>query len=155
MLKKFLYVFISILIAFVCFFEFSQTSLSGFIDSIENKTFDVRQKIISKNKQASKDIILVTIDDASYEYALDNIGEWPLPRGLYADVVEYLETQNPKLIAFDMLFVKSAKNNVIQDKAAQFGQQLYASKQQAAQMQAMPQQAMQPQAMAPQAMPQQ
>lgn len=38
-------------------------------------------------------------------------------------------------------------NNVIQDKAAQFGQQLYASKQQAAQMQAMPQQAMQPQAM--------
>ena len=116
MLKKFLYILGSILVAFLFFYEFSQTSLTNFVDSIENKTFDVRQRFASKNKQASKDIILVTIDDASYEYALDNIGEWPLPRGLYADVIEFIETQNPKLIAFDMLFVKSAKNNALQDK---------------------------------------
>ena len=116
MLKKFLYILSSILVAFLFFYEFSQTSLTNFVDGIENKTFDVRQRYSAKNKQASKDIILVTIDDASYEYALDNIGEWPLPRGLYADVVDFIETQNPKLIAFDMLFVKSAKNNAIQDK---------------------------------------
>ena len=115
MLKKFLYVLAAILVALIFSYEFTQTSLTNFVDGIENKTFDVRQRFISKNKQASKDIVLVTIDDASYEYALDNIGEWPLPRGLYADVVDFLETQAPKLIAFDMLFVKSAKNNAIQD----------------------------------------
>ena len=103
MLKKFLYILGLILVALIFCFEFSQSSLAGFVDGIENKTFDIRQRFISQNKQASKDIVLVTIDDASYEYALDNIGEWPLPRGLYADVVDFLQLQSPKLIAFDML----------------------------------------------------
>ena len=116
MLKKFLYILGLILVALIFCFEFSQSSLAGFVDGIENKTFDIRQRFISQNKQASKDIVLVTIDDASYEYALDNIGEWPLPRGLYADVVDFLQLQSPKLIAFDMLFVKSARNNVLQDR---------------------------------------
>lgn len=97
------------------FYGFTHSGLDAFIDGIENKTFDLRQSVISKHKTASKDIILITIDDASYEYALDNIGEWPLPRGLYADLVEFVEKQNPKMLAFDMLFVKSAKNNATED----------------------------------------
>lgn len=115
MFKKLFYVLFSIMLTLMGFYGFTHSGLDAFIDGIENKTFDLRQSVISKHKTASKDIILITIDDASYEYALDNIGEWPLPRGLYADLVEFVEKQNPKMLAFDMLFVKSAKNNATED----------------------------------------
>ncbi len=116
MFKKLLYVLCSIALTLLVFYGFTHSGLDAFIDGIENKTFDLRQSVISKHRAASKDIVIITIDDASYEYALDNIGEWPLPRGLYADLVEFVEQQNPRLIAFDMLFVKSAKNNTADDK---------------------------------------
>lgn len=116
MFKKFLYIFFSITITLLFFYGFTHTNMNALIEGIENKTFDLRQSIISKHRTPSKDIILITIDDASYEYALDNIGEWPLPRGLYADVVDFVEKQQPRIIAFDMLFVKSAKNNTLEDK---------------------------------------
>ena len=116
MFKKLLYVLCSIALTLLVFYGFTHSGLDAFIDGIENKTFDLRQSVISKHRTASKDIVIITIDDASYEYALDNIGEWPLPRGLYADLVEFVEQQNPRLIAFDMLFVKSAKNNTADDK---------------------------------------
>ena len=116
MFKKLLYVLCSIAPTLLVFYGFTHSGLDAFIDGIENKTFDLRQSVISKHRAASKDIVIITIDDASYEYALDNIGEWPLPRGLYADLVEFVEQQNPRLIAFDMLFVKSAKNNTADDK---------------------------------------
>ena len=116
MFKKLLYVLFSIALTLLVFYGFTHSGLDAFIDGIENKTFDLRQSVISKHKTASKDIVIITIDDASYEYGLDNIGEWPLPRGLYADLVEFVEKQNPRTLAFDMLFVKSAKNNAAEDK---------------------------------------
>ncbi len=116
MFKKLLYILFSIALTLLVFYGFTHSGLSTFIDGMENKTFDLRQSFIAKDKTASKDIVIITIDDASYEYALDNIGEWPLPRGLYADVVEFVQKDNPRLIAFDMLFVKSARNNAIEDK---------------------------------------
>lgn len=116
MFKKLLYVLFSIALTLLVFYGFTHSGLDAFIDGIENKTFDLRQSVISKHRTASKDIVIITIDDASYEYALDNIGEWPLPRGLYANLVEFVEKQNPRALAFDMLFVKSAKNNAAEDK---------------------------------------
>ena len=86
---------------------------------MENRTFDIRQSILanSHTKHPSKDIVIIAIDDASYEYILDNYGEWPLPRDMYAKMVDYIEAQNPKSIAFDLMFVKSMKNEANRDKA--------------------------------------
>jgi len=74
--------------------------------------------MINENaKKANKDIVIVAIDDATYEYILDNYGEWPLPRDVYAKVINYLEHQNPRIIAFDLMFVKSLKSKNEADKA--------------------------------------
>lgn len=87
-------------------------NLSSFIDMVENKTFDLRQSIMinSGAKKASNDIAIIVVDDASYEYILDHYGEWPLPRDIYAQIVNYIEEQSPRIIAFDMMFVKSLKS---------------------------------------------
>ena len=94
-------------------------NLSGFIDMVENKTFDLRQTIMVNSgvKKASEDIVIVVVDDASYEYILDNYGEWPLPRDIYAKIVDYIETQSPRIVAFDLMFVKSLKSANQADKA--------------------------------------
>ncbi len=77
------------------------------ITLMENKTFDIRQNIIAKNKHVNKDIVIITVDDPSYEYLVETYGDWPIPRSIYADILDYVHEQNPKYVAFDLLFIKS------------------------------------------------
>lgn len=112
MLKKILYtLWIAVFLLFIIYTAKS-TNFNTFLDAVENKTFDLRQSVIVKSeyKKANKDIVIIAIDDASYEYILDKYGEWPLPRDMYAKLIDYIEAQHPKSIAFDLMFVKSIKS---------------------------------------------
>ena len=119
MFKKLSYAVGLIFFAVFVFLILKNANLNSFVNSIENRTFDLRQSImINENaKKANKDIVIVAIDDATYEYILDNYGEWPLSRDVYAKVINYLEHQNPRIIAFDLMFVKSLKSKNEADKA--------------------------------------
>ena len=88
-------------------------NFNDFITNTENKTFDSRQVLLVNNgiKKPNKNIVIVTIDDASYEYLTNKYGEWPLPRTVYADLIHFLEKQNPISISFDLMFVSSLKSN--------------------------------------------
>ena len=112
MLKKILYSIWFVLFCIAVFFSLKNTNFNSFIDMIENRTFDLRQNIMinANSKVPNKDIVIVAIDEATYEYILDHYGEWPLPRDIYVKLVEYLESQNPQIIAFDLMFVKSFKS---------------------------------------------
>lgn len=112
MLKKILYSIWFVLFCIAVFFSLKNTNFNSFINMIENRTFDLRQNIMinANSKIPNKDIVIVAIDEATYEYILDHYGEWPLPRDIYVKLVEYLESQNPQIIAFDLMFVKSFKS---------------------------------------------
>ena len=113
MFKKISYTLALIFFAIFVFFILKNADLNTFIDTIENRTFDLRQSIMINEgaKKHNGDIVIIAIDDASYEYILDHYGEWPLPRDIYAKLVDYLEEQNPRIIAFDLMFVKSMKSS--------------------------------------------
>ena len=119
MLKKFLYTLWISVFAVLLFFSVKNGSFATFINSMENRTFDIRQSLIVNSgvRQHNKDIVIIAIDDASYEYILDTYGEWPLRRDMYAKMVDYIEAQEPKSIAFDFMFVKSMKSNADSDNA--------------------------------------
>ena len=119
MFKKISYAIGIIFFVIFAFFILKNANLSSFIDSVENRTFDLRQSIMINEgaKKPDKDIVIVAIDDATYEYILDTYGEWPLPRDIYADMVNYLEKQSPRAIAFDLMFVKSIKSKNLADEA--------------------------------------
>ena len=119
MLKKISYFLGLLFFVIFAFLIFKNENMISFIDSVENRTFDLRQGIMINQgvRKANKDIVIVAIDDASYEYVLDNYGEWPLPRDVYADIINYLEKQIPRAIAFDLMFVKSLKSNNNADEA--------------------------------------
>ena len=118
MFKRISYAFGLIFFIIFAFLILKNANLKNFIDTIENRTFDLRQSILINDgsKKANQDIVIVAIDDATYEYILDNYGEWPLPRDTYAKIVNYLEKQNPRIIAFDLMFVKSLKSKTQADK---------------------------------------
>ena len=114
--KYVFYMVIALLSVMALFFIISKTHAQDFIHDIETKTFDVRQNIIAKYKKVSDDIVIVAIDDASLEYLLEEQGEWPFPRKFYAKIIDYLEAQHPKSIAFDLMFIKSIKSKPKSDK---------------------------------------
>ena len=90
----------------------------NFIRDAENKTFDYRQEIVSKKRSTflgKENISIVAIDDVSFEYLWDKYGEWPIPRGVYADLIDYIEHFQPKSIVFDLFFIKSLKSSSIED----------------------------------------
>ena len=113
MLKKILYTIWLFLFCLVIFISVRSANFNAFIDVIENRTFDLRQNVMINNKikSVNNDIVIVAVDDASYEYILDKYGEWPLSRDVYAKLVDYIESQKPQSIAFDLMFVKSLKSN--------------------------------------------
>ena len=112
MLKKFIYTFWVLILFALILWGIISGNFGNFIQSVENRTFDIRQNISvnTGHKKANKDIVIIAIDDASYEYIMDKYGEWPLRRDVYAKVIDYIEAQQPKIIAFDLLFVKSMKS---------------------------------------------
>lgn len=111
------YSFLFFAVIILMFIFVRNAKINDFLASMENKTFDLRQSVLanSKYKKVSKDIVVVTIDDASYEYLLGRYGEWPIPRDVYAKFINYVEKQNPKAIAFDLMFVKSMKSKTDAD----------------------------------------
>ncbi len=119
MLKKILYsLWIAVFLLFVIYTA-KNTNFNTFLDAVENKTFDLRQSVIVKSgyKKPNRNIVIVAIDDASYEYILEKYGEWPLPRDIYAKLIDYIEAQQPKSIAFDLMFVKSLRSKPGADEA--------------------------------------
>ena len=93
MLKKFIYIFWVLILFALLLWGIISGNFSNFMQSIENRTFDIRQNISlnSNYKQANSDIVIIAIDDASYEYIMDNYGEWPLRRDIYANVIDFIE----------------------------------------------------------------
>ena len=118
MLRKILYSIWLLLVLFTVFVSVKNTNFDTFISMIESRTFDLRQNVLIKerSKNVSDKIVIIAIDDATYEYILDKYGEWPLPRSVYAELVDYIEKQQPQSIAFDLMFVKSMKSNAVADK---------------------------------------
>ncbi len=119
MLKKFLYILWISIFAVLLFFSVKNGSFFSFIGSMENRTFDIRQNLSANSgvRHHNKNIVIVAIDDGSYEYILDKYGEWPLRRDMYAKMVDYIEVQQPKTVAFDLMFVKSMKSDIESDNA--------------------------------------
>ena len=119
MLKKILYTLWILILGFLIIFGLKNGNYKTFISSMENRSFDIRQDYISSAglRKHNNNIIIIAIDDASYEYILEKYGEWPLDRSIYAKLTDYIESQSPKSIAFDLMFVKSIKSSSNSDEA--------------------------------------
>lgn len=74
-----------------------------FFHIFELKTLDQRFKWFANAHEASRDLVLVTIDEAS----LATYGRWPWPRDRHGYVVDYLSHAGAKAVVFDVLFLEA------------------------------------------------
>ena len=79
----------------------------GFLQGIENRAQD---RLLAE-RSASADIVIVTIDNKS----IQELGVWPWPRSLHAQVIENLTGAGAKVIGYDVTFSEASK--AVEDKA--------------------------------------
>jgi adenylate cyclase len=78
----------------------------GWFETVERKSLDWRFRAFTPAGLASRDIVIVALDDTSFnsQDMIDNFGRWPWRRKLYAGLVHYLNEWGAKVIALDLLF---------------------------------------------------
>ena len=74
-----------------------------FIESVRLRYFDT---LILSKEPTSTEIYTVNID----EQALDQFGQWPLPRGQYANIIEELYRRQAGLVVFNILMPNPDRN---------------------------------------------
>ena len=78
----------------------------GWLDTLERKSLDWRFRAFTQERRASRDIVIIALDDTSFgsQEFLDNFGRWPPRRKLYAGLVHYLNEWGAKVIGLDLIF---------------------------------------------------
>lgn len=72
---------------------------------LEAKTYDSRFDLIRGERAPSKDIIILSIDNASIE----ELDSWPWPRDYHAKIVDLLKSYGAKAVGFDVVFNKLSR----------------------------------------------
>ena len=74
---------------------------TGVLSRVDNLIYDVGQKL--DYQVPPKDLIIVAIDEQS----LSQIGRWPWPRHLHADLLRRLKAEGAAVIALDIVFAEA------------------------------------------------
>lgn len=88
--------FISLLLAYILI----NTSALEFL---ELKSLDFRFRMFDRSNQASKNVVLITIDEKSLVEFKKNKVYWQWPRNIYAILNDYLNDCGAKAIVYDMV----------------------------------------------------
>ena len=90
------------LVTFACAMGLHHAEL---LDTAELKTLDHRIKLFAQKQGASKELVLLALDEKSIEA----FGSLPWPRDRYAYLVDFLAKAGAKAVVFDMLFLEKVR----------------------------------------------
>lgn len=100
---------------------------SGALDRIDNRLGDFLLVHEAKSRTVPADIVLIAIDQKSLEdeSLAETAGSWPWPRAVHGELIEGLQTFQPKAIAFDIFFNETDRfrpesDAVLHDTAQQY-----------------------------------
>ncbi len=74
--------------------------------SIDGQWLDWLAAQRAKSRQGADDIVLIDIDERSFAQLSDRLGAWPWKRAVYGELVEWLNAQGARAIAFDIVFTE-------------------------------------------------
>ena len=80
--------------------------LAGALLPLERTAYDWRFRRLARPELASKDVVIIALDNASFEARAmrENYGRWPWRRSLYALLLSYLHEANARAIGIDVTF---------------------------------------------------
>ena len=71
---------------------------------LESGAYDARVRWAADPARADKRIVVIDIDNASFDELKDKLGRWPWTRRVWTEVVRYTARGKPKVIVFDAVF---------------------------------------------------
>jgi len=86
----------------------------GFINNLRLKAYDVLLREQPVPETAAKKIFIVDVDDRS----LAELGQWPWPRSLWAEIIYTIGENKPLAIGFDMVFAEPDRSSPCQVAAS-------------------------------------
>ena len=79
--------------------------LSGLLDYMEFRFYDMRINFYTRTSRPSNDIIVVLLDQESIDWGQREKGwGWPWPRSAYAEFLDYMNLGQVESVIFDILF---------------------------------------------------
>ena len=76
---------------------------------MENRAFDERAQWAARPEKADPRIVIIDIDNASFDALQDKLGRWPWPRQVWTEIVRYVNKGQPEAIVFDAAFTGEQK----------------------------------------------
>lgn len=77
------------------------------LNTAELKSYDWRVRRIADSSKASRDIVLVEINDTSIRDLAPLAGRWPWPRVVLASAIDFIARGGPKAIAVDLTITEA------------------------------------------------
>ena len=77
----------------------------GVFDDVELAAFDRRLIATHNAGNASKDIVIIEINESSMDALEPVFGRWPWPRMVHAGVIDFVARAGAKVITYDVLFL--------------------------------------------------
>src|SRR5262249_49006773 len=77
---------------------------------MENRAFDERARLTARPDKADSRIVIIDIDNASFDELQDKLGRWPWPRQVWTEIVRYVSKGQPAAILFDAAFTGEQKD---------------------------------------------
>jgi adenylate cyclase len=88
----------------------------GVLTPLEWKSWDLRTRLLGRAASASRDIVLILIDQNSLdEYEKSQSLPWPWPRQMYVALVDYLKAGGAKAVFFDLILSEGSRYGVEDD----------------------------------------
>ena len=77
---------------------------TGGFEFLENRSFDLRVRLLPPPEPPPADIVIVDIDNPSFAALSEAVGRWPWTRLLWTDLVKFIQQGRPRAIVFDAVF---------------------------------------------------
>jgi diguanylate cyclase (GGDEF)-like protein len=108
----------AIILVYTIIFIVHALQIDVLADALELRTYDWRNSValISDKHKPSKDIVILSYDDPTYSRYQNEYGNWPWPRYVHADVINFLNKAKAKTIIFDMMFISRDKGQEASDQ---------------------------------------
>ncbi len=89
----------------------------GLFRSLEWKSWDARLQLLADPERASKDIVLLAVDQYSLDvYEKEQGLGWPWPRQIYTGVLDFLKAGGAKAVFFDLMFTEDSTYGIDDDR---------------------------------------
>jgi len=82
---------------------------------LENGAYDARARWTARPAKADSRIVIIDIDNASFDELQDKLGRWPWPRQVWTEIVRYVNKGKPSAIVFDAAFSGEQKETPAMD----------------------------------------